>query len=109
MAAAASCACTSASSRARIAREPALEPIVGAEGGPGYPSIDSAESYLFMLGGLHRRHDLIVMDNRGTGRSGAINCKRLQAAKGVYAREVGPLRAPARAPRQRLRHGRGRR
>ena len=68
---------------------PALEPIVGAEGGPGYPSIDSAESYLFMLGRLHRRHDLIVMDNRGTGRSGAINCKRLQAAKGVYAREVG--------------------
>ena len=42
-----------------------------------------------MLGRLHRRHDLIVMDNRGTGRSGAINCKRLQAGKGVYAREVG--------------------
>jgi pimeloyl-ACP methyl ester carboxylesterase len=69
--------------------KPALEPIVGAEGGPGYPSIDSADSYLFMLGRQHRRHDLIVMDNRGTGRSGAINCKRLQAAKGVYAREVG--------------------
>jgi pimeloyl-ACP methyl ester carboxylesterase len=29
------------------------------------------------------------MDNRGTGRSGAINCKRLQAGEGVYAREVG--------------------
>ena len=68
---------------------PALEPIVGAEGGPGYPSIDSAESYLFMLGSLRRRHDLIVMDNRGTGRSGAINCPRLQAGKGVYSREVG--------------------
>ena len=36
-----------------------------------------------------RRHDLIVVDNRGTGRSGAINCPRLQAGKGVYAREVG--------------------
>jgi pimeloyl-ACP methyl ester carboxylesterase len=68
---------------------PALEPIVGAEGGPGYPSIDSAPSYLFLLGPLRRRHDLIVMDNRGTGRSGAINCPRLQAGKGVYAREVG--------------------
>ena len=68
---------------------PALEPIVGAEGGPGYPSIDSAQSYLFMLGPLRRRHDLIVMDNRGTGRSGAINCRRLQAGKGVYSREVG--------------------
>jgi pimeloyl-ACP methyl ester carboxylesterase len=69
--------------------KPALEPVVAAEGGPGYPSIDSAESYLFMLGPLRRRRDLIVVDNRGTGRSGAINCPRLQAAKGVYSREVG--------------------
>ncbi len=69
--------------------KPALEPVVAAEGGPGYPSIDSAESYLFMLGPLRRRHDLIVVDNRGTGRSGAIDCPRLQAAKGVYSREVG--------------------
>ena len=68
---------------------PALEPIVAAEGGPGYPSIDSAESYLFMIGPLRRRHDLIVMDNRGTGRSGVINCPRLQAGKGTYSREVG--------------------
>jgi pimeloyl-ACP methyl ester carboxylesterase len=69
--------------------KPALEPVVGAEGGPGYPSIDSAGSYLFMLGPLRRRHDLIVMDNRGTGRSGAIECPRLQAGRGVYSREVG--------------------
>jgi pimeloyl-ACP methyl ester carboxylesterase len=68
---------------------PALEPVVAVEGGPGYPSIDSAESYLFMLGRLRGRHDLIVVDNRGTGRSGAIDCPRLQAGKGVYAREVG--------------------
>ena len=67
----------------------ALEPVVAAEGGPGYPSIDSADSYLFMLGPLRRRHDLIVMDNRGTGSSGAINCPRLQAGKGTYSREVG--------------------
>ena len=68
---------------------PALEPVVAAEGGPGYRSIDSADSYLFMLGPLRRRHDLIVMDNRGTGGSGAINCPRLQAGKGDYSREVG--------------------
>ena len=68
---------------------PALEPVVAVEGGPGYPSIDSAESYLFMLGPLRHRHDMIVMDNRGTGRSGAIDCPRLQAGEGVYSREVG--------------------
>jgi hypothetical protein len=28
---------------------------VGTEGGPGYPSIDSAESYLFMRGTLDGR------------------------------------------------------
>ncbi|HEY1273990.1 MAG TPA: alpha/beta hydrolase [Thermoleophilaceae bacterium] len=68
---------------------PALEPIVAAEGGPGYSTVDTAPSYLFMIGPLHRRHDLIVMDNRGTGHSGAINCPRLQAGKGVYATEAG--------------------
>ena len=67
---------------------PALEPIVAVEGGPGYPSIGSAESYLFLLGPMRRRHDLIVVDNRGTGRSGAINCPRLQALKGEYEREA---------------------
>jgi pimeloyl-ACP methyl ester carboxylesterase len=41
-----------------------------------------------MLGSLRRRRDLIVVDNRGTGRSGAINCPRLQAGKGLYSREV---------------------
>ena len=68
---------------------PALEPIVTAEGGPGYGSIDSASSYQFMLGGLLARHDLILVDNRGTGSSGAIDCPRLQAYKGNYVREVG--------------------
>ncbi len=29
---------------------PALEPIVAAEGGPGYSTIESASSYQFMLG-----------------------------------------------------------
>ncbi|HYN52310.1 MAG TPA: alpha/beta fold hydrolase, partial [Thermoleophilaceae bacterium] len=68
---------------------PALEPIVAAEGGPGYSTIESASSYQFMLGPLLARHDLIVMDNRGTGKSGAIDCPRLQAGKGDYVREVG--------------------
>jgi len=41
-----------------------------------------------MLGPLRRDHDLILMDNRGVGRSGAIDCKRLQADKGSYTRNV---------------------
>jgi pimeloyl-ACP methyl ester carboxylesterase len=55
-----------------------LEPIVAMEGGPGYPSTGSAASYLAMIGSLHRRHDLILMDQRGTGASGAIDCPGVQ-------------------------------
>jgi pimeloyl-ACP methyl ester carboxylesterase len=62
---------------------PALDPIVAMEGGPGYPSIGSAGDYLLMIGSLRRQHDLIVMDNRGTGTSGAINCPRLQRYDGL--------------------------
>jgi hypothetical protein len=75
---------------------PPLEPVVAFEGGPGYGSIGSASTYLFMLGKLHRRHDLIVMDQRGTGTSGAIDCPALQngippytAATAACARRLG--------------------
>ena len=62
----------------------ASEPIVAMEGGPGYGSIDSADSYRFMLGSLLRTHDLILMDQRGTGASGAIDCPPLQGGVGDY-------------------------
>jgi pimeloyl-ACP methyl ester carboxylesterase len=62
---------------------PALEPIVAMEGGPGLASIESASAYLFMIGSLHARHDLIVMDDRGTGTSGTIGCPRLQSYNGL--------------------------
>ncbi len=42
-----------------------------------------------MLGSLHRRHDLILMDNRGTGLSGAINCARLQQGIGDFTGATG--------------------
>jgi pimeloyl-ACP methyl ester carboxylesterase len=57
---------------------PPLEPIVAMEGGPGLPSIGSAASYLLMIGSLVQRHDLIVMDNRGTGISSVLKCPVLQ-------------------------------
>jgi pimeloyl-ACP methyl ester carboxylesterase len=57
---------------------PALEPIVTMEGGPGLASIESANAYKYMIGTLLERHDLIVMDNRGTGLSDPIDCPGLQ-------------------------------
>ncbi len=72
---------------------PGLEPIVAMEGGPGYPSTGSAASYLFMIGSLRRRHDLILMDQRGTGASDAVDCPGVQdynalARPGNYAAVV---------------------
>jgi pimeloyl-ACP methyl ester carboxylesterase len=63
---------------------PAGVPVVAFEGGPGYPSIGSAPTYLFMLGSLHQTHDLIVMDQRGTGTSDPIRCPDLQNGVGNY-------------------------
>ncbi|MDP9025510.1 MAG: alpha/beta hydrolase, partial [Candidatus Eremiobacteraeota bacterium] len=53
--------------------------IVAAEGGPGYPSGASRASYRTLFGTLLRSHDLLLMDDRGTGRSGAIDCEPLQS------------------------------
>ena len=61
-------------------------PIVAMEGGPGYGSIGSAGSYRFLFASLDR--DLILMDQRGTGGSGAIDCPALQNGIGDYARAV---------------------
>lgn len=69
-------------------RLPGLEPVVAFEGGPGYPSIGSANAYLFMLGPLMARHDLIVMDQRGTGTSSPIDCPLLQYDEGPYPVQV---------------------
>jgi pimeloyl-ACP methyl ester carboxylesterase len=67
---------------------PPATPIVAMEGGPGYGSIGSAASYRFLFEPLLRERDLILMDQRGTGGSGAIDCPDLQNGIGDYARAV---------------------
>jgi pimeloyl-ACP methyl ester carboxylesterase len=52
--------------------------IVAAEGGPGYPSGASRDAYRALFGPLLSTHDMLLMDDRGTGRSGAIDCRALQ-------------------------------
>jgi pimeloyl-ACP methyl ester carboxylesterase len=64
------------------------EPVVGFEGGPGYATIPSASTYRFMMGSFHAQHDLLVMDNRGTGLSNAIACRKLQKSEGPYVGQV---------------------
>ena len=51
------------------------------EGGPGYPATLSRDDYLALFEPLRRRHDVLLMDNRGTGQSGAVDCRDLQTAE----------------------------
>src|SRR5215475_6869647 len=61
-------------------RKPPLATIVAMDGGPGYASTakEYASSLVAALGPLLRRRDLVLFDERGTGRSDAIDCPGLQ-------------------------------
>lgn len=56
--------------------------LVAVEGGPGYPSTGSRSLYIPLYGPLMNKRELLMMDNRGTGRSQVIDC-RVQRAPGL--------------------------
>ncbi|MEP6546675.1 MAG: alpha/beta fold hydrolase [Gammaproteobacteria bacterium] len=58
-----------------------LGTLVATEGGPGYPATESRDSYLALFRSLRLRRDVLIMDNRGTGQSGAVDCRELQRAE----------------------------
>jgi pimeloyl-ACP methyl ester carboxylesterase len=55
--------------------------LVATEGGPGYPATESRDDYLALFKPLMIDHDVVIMDNRGTGKSGAIDCPALQTGE----------------------------
>ncbi len=57
---------------------PALGTIVAQEGGPGYSTTGSRDGYVRLFEPLRDRRDILLMDKRGTGTSGAIDCPSLQ-------------------------------
>jgi pimeloyl-ACP methyl ester carboxylesterase len=73
--------------------------LVAVEGGPGFPSIGSRSEYQGMYGPLLRTRDLLLVDNRGTGRSGVIDCPDLQGFAGVTSTPGFPTRVAACAKR----------
>src|SRR5450631_1638875 len=48
------------------------------EGGPGYPSTGSRAGYLTLFAPLLESYDVLLVDNRGTGKSQALDCEPLQ-------------------------------
>ena len=51
------------------------EPIVFLHGGPGMPATRADDYVSFALGPEQRRHDLVMVDMRGTGGDGALTCE----------------------------------
>ncbi len=75
---------------ARDRSKPVLGTVVPHEGGPGYSTTGTATSYAEMYGPLLDRRNLLLVDQRGTGRSEPIDCPSLQDPtpqdlKGDYA------------------------
>jgi pimeloyl-ACP methyl ester carboxylesterase len=58
---------------------PALGTLLAAEGGPGYSTTDSRSYYLELFRPLRDRRDVLLVDQRGTGLSGAIRCPAAQS------------------------------
>ena len=51
------------------------DPIFLFAGGPGQAAADLAPQALAILGGLNAKRDIVLMDQRGTGKSNFLNCK----------------------------------
>ncbi len=71
--------------------------IVAEEGGPGYSTTGSRDGYLRVFAPLRSRRDILLVDKRGSGRSGAIDCPALQllpdprlVAVAACAQQLGP-------------------
>jgi pimeloyl-ACP methyl ester carboxylesterase len=60
------------------AEQAAVGTIVAVAGGPGYSSTASRDYYIELFGALQRSRNLLLVDQRGTGTSGLVNCRPLQ-------------------------------
>jgi len=63
--------------------------LVATEGGPGFPATESRTEYLALFEPLRASYDVLIMDNRGTGRSGALDCRALQEAAVLTEENIG--------------------
>lgn len=57
---------------------PARGTLLPQEGGPGYSSTGTRDAYLNIFGSLREHRDVLIVDKRGTGTSGAIDCTQIQ-------------------------------
>jgi len=68
------------------------DPLVPLMGGPGEAAIGDAEDYLEPWGPMLREHDLLLVDQRGTGKSGALTCPLFDPKNpGASLRDLFPV------------------
>lgn len=63
--------------------------LVPHEGGPGYSTTGSGEWFAEMYGDLLTNHDMLLVDQRGMGRTAVIACPALDNGTMSYVRAVG--------------------
>jgi pimeloyl-ACP methyl ester carboxylesterase len=77
-----------------ISGKPCPDPIVVLMGGPGEDAISSAEIYAGKFAPLRQDRDILLVDQRGTGRSAALACKLFSPEKPEASlRDLFPLTA----------------
>lgn len=81
-----------------LAPERGLVPQYDLEGGPGMPATQGAAFYL-TLGAAYREREIVLIDQRGTGRSNPLHCPELDAIAGGYA-ELYPREVVRRCRRE---------
>lgn len=69
--------------------------LLALSGGPGQGGVDFARSFALSLEPALDRYRLAVMDQRGTGRSGALNCPEVQTLKALDQIEADAVAACA--------------
>lgn len=57
-----------------IKRTPAPDPIFLLAGGPGQSAIETFPAVLSLLVGVHQERDIVLIDQRGTGKSNPLRC-----------------------------------
>src|SRR5262245_61029602 len=77
------------------------DPIVVLSGGPGEEAIAAAPVFAELLTTLRRDRDLLLVDQRGTGKSAALSCKLYSADDpAVSLRDLFPPAAVERCQRE---------
>lgn len=75
--------------RATDTRRPPLSTVLSIEGGPGYSTTADRDARLTLWRPISRRRNLLLVDLRGTGRSGALRCRAFADHILGYVRRAG--------------------